>query len=78
MRFGMHKKARWSTRQSYVVLAFILIIVALVLAGCASVRPETKEKGTVTAAAEGDVSGVVDDESRSTTHGVIIGANAVR
>lgn len=41
----MHNTARWTARRSYVVLAFILIILALILAGCASVDQETKGTG---------------------------------
>lgn len=37
-----HDTARWTARRSYVVLAFILIIIALILAGCARVDREDK------------------------------------
>lgn len=43
----MHNNVRSSARNWYVALAFILIIIALVLAGCASVNRE--ESGTTTA-----------------------------
>jgi hypothetical protein len=32
----VYKTARWNARKSFVVVAFILIIVALLLAGCVS------------------------------------------
>jgi outer membrane protein OmpA-like peptidoglycan-associated protein len=71
----MHNNVRWSARHSYVALAFILMIIALLLAGCASFNRGEEEKGTVTAAAVRDVTGgVVGHESGSTTRGAIIGA----
>lgn len=51
MSFQMHNTAHWTARRSYVVLAFILIILALILAGCASVDPEGK--GTLPALTTG-------------------------
>jgi hypothetical protein len=36
LRSHVYKTARWSTRKSFVVVAFILIIIALLLAGCVS------------------------------------------
>jgi len=42
MSFQMHNTARWTARRSYVALAFILIILALILAGCLSTKRDTK------------------------------------
>lgn len=67
----MHNNVRSSARNWYVALAFILIIVALVLAGCASVNRE--ESGTTTA--KRDVAdALVGNESRSTARRAIIAA----
>jgi outer membrane protein OmpA-like peptidoglycan-associated protein len=78
MRFEMHNTVRrWSARHSYVVLAFILIIIVLVLAGCASFSRVQEEKGTLTASSVGDViGGIVGADSSSTTGRAIVGAAA--
>jgi outer membrane protein OmpA-like peptidoglycan-associated protein len=78
MRFEMHNTVRrWSARHSYVVLAFILIIVVLILAGCASFNGVQDEKGTLNAGSVGDLtSGIVGADSSSTTRRAIIGAAA--
>ena len=74
----MHNTVRrWSARHSYVVLALILIIIVLVLAGCASFSRVQEEKGTLTASSVGDVTGgIVGADSSSTTRRAIIGAAA--
>ena len=72
-----HTIRRWSPRHSYVLLAFILIIIVLVLAGCGSFNRVQEEKGTLTAETVSDVPGaVVDADSGSTTRRAIIGAGA--
>ncbi len=68
----MHNNVRSSARNWYVALAFILIIVALVLAGCASVNRE--ESGTTTAKERDVADALVGNESRSTARRAIIGA----
>lgn len=71
----MHNNVRWSARRSYVVLAFILIIIALVLAGCASFN-RAEEKGRVTAATVEPMSR--DDAApRSTVHGPLAAPEAI-
>jgi len=74
----MHNTVRpWNARHSYVVLAFILIIIALLLAGCGSFNRAQEEKGSLTAESLADVSAaVVDADSGSTARGAIIGATA--
>jgi len=74
----MHNTVRrWSARRSYVVLAFILIIIVLVLAGCRSVNRVQEETGPLTAERVADVPGaVVDADSGSTTRRAIIGRHA--
>jgi len=74
----MHNTVRrWSARRSYVVLAFILIIIVLVLAGCRSVNRVQEETGPLTAERVADVPGaVVDADSGSATRRAIIGAGA--
>jgi len=68
---------RWSARHSYVVLAFILIIIVLILAGCATFNRVQEEKGTLTTSSAGDVTGgIVGLDSSSTTRRAIIGAAA--
>lgn len=48
----MHNNVRSSARNWYVALAFILLIIALVLAGCAGVRETaTRSLGCVSARA---------------------------
>ena len=48
----MHNNVRSSARNWYVALAFILLIIALVLAGCAGVRePAMRSLGCVNARA---------------------------
>src|SRR5690348_17505329 len=78
MRFEMHNTVqRWSARHSYVVLAFILIIIVLILAGCATFNRVQEEKGTLTTSSAGDVTGgIVGLDSSSTTRRAIIGAAA--
>lgn len=74
----MHNTVRrWSARHSYVVLAFILITIMLVLAGCGSFNRVQEEKGTLTAENVANVRGaVVDADSGSTTRRAIMGAAA--
>ncbi|HEY2379177.1 MAG TPA: OmpA family protein [Gemmatimonadaceae bacterium] len=71
----MHHTARWSARRPYLALAFILIFIALLLAGCASLNREPK--GAAFGATAG---GVIDrdagNNTGSTTRGAIIGATA--
>ena len=66
----MHDNVRSSARNWYVALAFILIIIVLVLAGCASVN---RVKSGTTAVTERDVDdALVGNESASTAHRAII------
>ena len=68
----MHNNARSSARNWYVALAFILIVLALVLAGCASVN---REQIATTTSTERDVAKAqVRNESGSTARRAIIGA----
>lgn len=68
----MHNNVRSSARNWYVALAFVLIIIALVLAGCATVNRE--ESGTTTAPERDVADALVDNESGSTARTAIIGA----
>jgi len=69
----MHNTARWTAHRSYVVLAFILIVLALLLAGCASFNREDKNRETT--ATVGNIPGVVvGHDSGSTTPGEIMRA----
>lgn len=64
----MHNNVRSSARNWYVALAFILIILTLVLAGCASVN---REQIATTTSAERDVAEAqVGNESVSTAYDV--------
>jgi outer membrane protein OmpA-like peptidoglycan-associated protein len=76
MRFEMQNTVQWKARHSYVVLAFLLIIIVLVLAGCASSRRAQEERGTVSAGNRAGVTAVVDGDRSSTTRGAIISAVA--
>jgi outer membrane protein OmpA-like peptidoglycan-associated protein len=69
----MHRTARWTAHRSYAVLAFILIIILLILAGCASVKRGEK-RTTIPAPVGNPTRAVVGNESRSTTRGAIFGA----
>ena len=68
----MQNTVIWSARRSYVVLAFLVIIIVLVLAGCANSRRTQKDKGTVGAGSRMDVTGVVDGDRSSTTRAALI------
>ena len=59
----MHNNVRSSARNWYMALAFILIIIALVLAGCASVNREQSATATAT---ERDVADAPVNQSSST------------
>lgn len=72
----MRNTVQWKARNTYVVLAFLLIIIVLVLAGCASSRRVQEEEGTVRAGSGAGVTRVVDGERSSTTRGAIISAVA--
>ena len=68
----MHNNVRPSARNWYVALAFILIIIALVLAGCARVNRE--ESGTTTAKERDVADALVGNGSGSTARRAIVGA----
>jgi len=57
----MHTTVRWAARHWYVVLAFILIIIALLLGGCGGLNG--KEHGMVTAATVSGVTGVAGESN---------------
>lgn len=62
----MHNTVRrWSARRSYVLLAFILIIIVLILAGCASLNHVQEGNGTLTAGSATDVDGDIVDAGSS-------------
>lgn len=68
----MLNNVRSSARNWYVAFAFILMIIALVLAGCATVN--RKEIGTTTATERDVADALVDNDSGSTARTAIIGA----
>lgn len=41
----MHQTARWTARHSSVALAFLILILALILAGCAGVHGKAAQPG---------------------------------
>ena len=69
MRFEVHNTVRrWGARHSYVVLAFILIIIVLILAGCASFNRVHEDNGTLTAGSVEDVTGGIVGADSSLDH----------
>jgi outer membrane protein OmpA-like peptidoglycan-associated protein len=69
----MHQTARWTARHSYVALAFVLLILALILAGCAGIHQEEKRPASATPVG-GRTGGVVQSDSSSRTRRALIGA----